>query len=196
MLLEENICIKYNIKSNIENINKIKECLKRKIYSFSYRDKKKMNRYILLDEAKNLEDYFINITFFDLFRKNENLQKLKKLEGKKISELTNYEKDEISEYIKINEEPILLYKKSSESKLLVKKIPEFKKISYNELCDILINNEDKCYHCKCKITILNSNYNNNNLTFDSLIPIYGHCKENLVLSYSLCNSKKNFKNYI
>lgn len=88
----------------------------------------------------------------------------------------------------------MLYKAPGDSKLLVITIPDFEPVSYKELCDTLIVNNDECSYCKCKMALFNTTYLENGLTFDAIISLYGHRKDNITLCCSLCNSKKTFKN--
>jgi len=177
----EEICKKYNIINTLENQEKIKDVIKRKVYSYNYRDNIRKKRYVTFDS--NLSGYSLQ-KYFD----NE-LQKLKYLAGKSITELSYIEKNKILEYIKHSLSPITLYN-AKDSKLLVDKIPSFCSINCKELCRLLLKNESKCTYCKCEMTLLNTTYNEKCLTFDAIIPLYGHCYDNLCLSCILCNSKK------
>lgn len=192
--VEELICKKYNIEPTTENQKKIKELIEKRVYTYKDRDNNKKKRCIIFEEATKLNDYVINTTHYDMFNKDVELIKLKYLQGKKVSELIPEELLDISNYIKQTNRPILLYKKAGDSKLLVNEIPQFKTITYNELCKLLIDNIEYCKYCNCKLSIINKTYNNTNLTFDAVISLHGHNKNNIVLCCSLCNSKKTFNN--
>ena len=177
----EEICKKYNIINSLENQEKIKDVIKRKVYSYNYRDNKRKKRYVTFDS--NLDGYSMS--------KNE-IQNLN-LAGKSITELTYIEKNQILEYIKYTLQPILLYK-LNDSKLLVDKMPTFCDINCKELCRLLLNSETKCTYCKCEMTLLNTTYNEKCLTFDAIIPLNGHRYDNLCLSCIVCNTKKGINN--
>lgn len=191
---EEIICKKYHIEPTIENQKKIKVSIDRRVYSYRMRDLEKKKRCINFEDAAKLEDYLLNTEYFDIRNEDNELQKLKYLSGKRVSELTSDQKKELSNYIATTLRPILLYKAPSDSKLLVNDLPEFKSASYKELCDVLINNKDECSYCNCKMSLLNAKYTEIGLTFDAIISLYGHRKDNIAICCSLCNSKKNFKN--
>jgi hypothetical protein len=191
---EEIICKKYNIEPTLENQEKIKISIERRTYSYKQRDFEKKKRCITFEEAEKLKDYLINIQYFDVDNVDNELKMLKYLNGKNIYDLTQEQKKEVSNYITKTLYPILLYKEKGDSKLLVNKLPEFQSVSYKELCDILISNKDECFYCKCKIILLNGTYIENGLTFDAIIPLEGHHKDNIALCCSLCNSTKSFKN--
>lgn len=194
ILPEEIICKKYNIDPTSENKEKIKLAIQQRVYSYNHRDSEKKKRCITFEDAVKLDDYHLNTTYFDIYNEDEELQKLRHLAGKKVSELTPEQKTEVSNYITITLRPVLLYKAPNDSKLLVTEIPEFKTISYMDLCDTLINNTTNCSYCKCKMSLLNISYAENAVTFDAIISLYGHRKDNITLCCSLCNSKKTFKN--
>jgi len=194
MLPEEIICKKYRIEPTHENQEKLKESIQRRVYSFRSRDSKKKERCISFDDALKLDDYLINTVCYYISQRDEELQKSFHLNKKRISDLTSEQKLEVSNYITTNKRPVMLYKSYGNSKLLVNEIPEFKTASYNELCDLLLSLSDECYYCKCKLTLLNESYITSGLTFDAIIPLYGHSIDNITLCCSLCNSTKNFKN--
>jgi hypothetical protein len=194
VLPEEVICKKYQIDPTPENQTKVRESIERKVYSYNLRDSKKKERCITFEHAEKLDDYLLNTQYFDIYFEDEELQKLRHLAGKKISELTSEQKIEVSTYITTTLRPVLLYKSPGDSKLLVNEIPVFQTISYKELCDILIANPEVCSYCKCKMSLLNTKYVESGLTFDAIISLYGHKKDNITLCCSLCNSKKTFKN--
>ena len=191
---EEVICKKYLIDPTPENQKKVRESIERKVYSYNLRDSKKKERCITFENAEKLDDYLLNILYFDIYFEDEELQKLRHLAGKKISELTSEQKIEVSTYITNALRPVLLYKSPGDSKLLVNEIPEFQTISYKELCDILISNSEVCSYCKCKLSILNIEYCSSGLSFDAIISLYGHKKDNITLCCRVCNSKKGNKN--
>jgi hypothetical protein len=191
---EELICKKYEIDPTPENQEKVRESIEKRVYSYNLRDSKKKARCITFDDAENLDDYLLNILYFDIYNEDEELQKLRYLAGKKISELTSEQKIEVSNYITTEIRPVLLYRASGDSKLLVNEIPEFQTISYKELCDILIGNPNVCSYCKCKLSILNIEYCPFGLSFDAIISLYGHKKDNITLCCRVCNSKKGNKN--
>jgi hypothetical protein len=145
------------------------------------------------EDAKKLDDYLLNTIYFDTYNEDEELQKLCHMAGKKVSELTPEQKIEVSNYITTTLRPVLLYKAPGDSKLLVNEIPEFQTTSYKELCDTIIINKEECSYCKCKMSLLNTKYVESGLTFDAIISLYGHKKDNITLCCSLCNSKKTFK---
>ncbi len=191
---EEVICKKYDIEPTLENQEKVKLSIENRIYSYKHRDYEKKKRCITFEDANILDDYVINTLYLDIYNKDEELKKLNHLSGKKVSELTTEQKIEVSDYIKITLRPVLLYKSPRDSKLLVNEIPDFQTASYNELSDILITNSNECSYCKCKMSLLNKKYVESSLTFDSIISLYGHKKDNIKLCCSLCNSKKTFNN--
>jgi 5-methylcytosine-specific restriction endonuclease McrA len=191
---EELVCKKYQIEPTTENQDKIKAFIERRVYSYRQRDSEKKERCITFEDAKELDDYLINTLYFDVSNNDDELQKLRYLAGKKVSDLTPDQKTEVSTYITRTLRPVLLYKRAGDTKLLVNEIPDFKTTSYKELCDILLNNPGECSYCKCKITLLNTEYSKSALTFDAIVPLYGHRKDNITISCSLCNSKKSFKN--
>jgi hypothetical protein len=191
---EEVICKKYQIEPTPENKEKVKASIERRVYSYKHRDLKKMKRCITFENAEKLEDYLLNTLYFDIYNEDEELQKLRHLAGKKISELTPEQKAEVSIYITTTQRPVLLYKAPGDSKLLVNEPPEFKTVSYKDLCNILLSTAEECSYCKCKMTLINTQYCESGLTFDSIVSLYGHRKDNIALCCSLCNSKKTFKN--
>jgi hypothetical protein len=191
---EQIICKKYQIDYTPESKKKIKELIQRKVYSFKHRDTKKKRRCTTFEDAEKLDDYLLNTNWLDLFGKDLELQKLRHMVGKKVSELTPEQKIEVSNYITTTLCPVLLYKAPGDSKLLVNEIPKFQTISYDELCDILITNIDECSYCKCKMTILTTEYADSGLSFDAIIPLHGHKKDNIILCCRLCNSKKGNRN--
>lgn len=191
---EEVICKKYQIDPTPENQKKVRESIERRVYSYNLRDSKKKERCITFEHAEKLDDYLLNTLYFDIYFEDEELQKLRRLAMKKISELTSEQKIEVSTYITTALRPVLLYKSPGDSKLLVNEIPEFQTISYEELCDILIANPEVCSYCKCKLSILDIEYCPSGLSFDSIISLYGHKKDNITLCCRVCNSKKGNKN--
>jgi 5-methylcytosine-specific restriction endonuclease McrA len=191
---EEIICKKYQFEPNAENQEKVRISIERRIYSYNQRDIEKKKRCITFEEAEKLDDYLLNTRYFDICSEDIELQKLKYLSGKTVIELTQEQKTELSNYITKTQRPILLYKSPSDSKLLVNEIPLFQTASYKELCDILIDNKEECSYCKCIMTFFNTKYSETALTFDAVISLYGHRKDNITLCCSLCNSKKTFKN--
>lgn len=191
---EEVICKKYQIDPTRENQEKVRTSIERRVYSYKHRDTMKKKRCVTFEDAEKLDDYFLNAIYFDIYNEDEELQKLRYMTGKKISELTSEQKIEVSNYIATTLRPILLYKSPGDSKLLVNEIPEFQTILYKDLCDKLITNTEDCSYCKCKMSLLNPKYVESSVTFDAIIPLYGHKKDNITLCCSLCNSKKTFKN--
>jgi hypothetical protein len=191
---EELICKKYNIEPTKENQQKIKVSIERRVYSYKDRDLQKSKRCITFEEAEKLDDYLLNTIYFDLYNEDDELQKLRHLSGKKICDLTLKDKMEVSKYITNTTRPVLLYKSPGDSKLLVNTIPIFETSSYKDLCDLIIINEDKCSYCNSKLSLLDTKYSENGLTFDAKISLYGHRKDNITLCCSLCNSKKTYKN--
>ena len=191
---EEVICKKYQIDPTPENQEKVRASIERRVYSYKHRDSEKKKRCITFEDAEKLDDYLLNTLYFDIYNEDEELQKLRHMAGKKVSELTPEQKAEVSNYITKTLRPVLLYKAKNDSKLLVNEIPEFHTISYKELCDTLISNTEECSYCKCKMTLLNTKYIETGLTFDAIVSLYGHNKDNITLCCSLCNSKKTFKN--
>jgi hypothetical protein len=193
---EQLICKKYQIDYTPENNKKIRALIQRKVYSFKHRDSKKKKRYSTFQDAEKLDDYLLNTRWLDLFGEDLELQKICYLTGKKVSELTPEQKIEVSNYITTTLRPVLLYKAPGDSKLLVNEIPDFQAISYDEICDILITNTEECSYCKCKMTILTTEYADSGLSFDAIIPLHGHKKDNVILCCRLCNSKKGNKNML
>jgi hypothetical protein len=191
---EEVICKKYQIDPTPENQEKVRASIQRRVYSYKQRDSEKRGRCITFEDAEKLDDYLLNTIYFDIYNEDDELQKMRHMEGKRVSELTQEEKAEVSSYITKTLRPVLLYKAPDDSKLLVNEIPEFHTISYKELCDILITNTEECSYCKCKMSLLNTKYIETCVTFDAIISLHGHKKDNINLCCSLCNSKKTFKN--
>jgi len=191
---EEVICKKYQIDPTPENQEKVRASIQRRVYSYTQRDSKRKKRCITFEDAEKLDDYLLNIKWFDLLGEDKELQKLHHVAGKKISDLSSDEKVEVSTYIASTECPVLLYKELGDTKLLVNEVPEFKTITYHELCDILITHTEECSYCKCKISILHPEYSSSELSFDANIPLYGHTKDNIILCCRMCNSKKGNKN--
>ena len=192
---EEIICKKYHIDPTPENQENVRALIERRVYSYTHRDYDKQKRCITFEDAEKLEDYLLNINL-SLFSEDTELQRLHYLTGKKVSDLSSDEKMEASNYIASAKRPILLYKSPGNNKLLVNEIPDFQTVSYNELCDVLIANTEECSYCTCKMTILNTEYSPNGLSFDAIIPLYGHKKENIILCCRMCNSKKGNKNKV
>lgn len=188
---EEVICKKYLIDPTPENKKKLKASIERRVCSYNNRDSEKRKRCITFEEAEKLDDYMINTTFYS---GDEELLKLRHLHRKKVSEITQEQKTELYNYITTSLRPVLLYKAEGDNKLLVNEIPEFQRISYKDLCDKLITNTEECSYCKCKMSLLNTKYVESGVTFDAIISLYGHKKDNINLCCSLCNSKKGFKN--
>jgi hypothetical protein len=191
---EELICKKYEIDPTPENQEKVRASIERRVYSYKQRDTEKRKRCVTFEDAEKLDDYLLNTIYFDIYNEDEELQKLRHLAGKKVSELTPEQKTEVSTYITTTQRPVLLYKTPGDSKLLVNEIPEFQTATYKDLCDILISNTEECSYCKCKMSLLHTKYVESGLTFDAIISLYGHKKDNTTLCCSLCNSKKTFKN--
>lgn len=191
---EELICKKYEIDPTPENQEKVRASIERRLYSYKKRDSEKKKRCVTFEDAEKLDDYLLNTIYFDIYNEDKELQKLRHLAGKKVSELTPDQKIEVSNYIKFTLCPVLLYKAPCDSKLLVNEIPEFQTATYKDLCDILISNTEECSYCKCKMSFLHTKYVESGVTFDAIISLYGHKKDNTTLCCSLCNSKKTFKN--
>ncbi len=191
---EELICKKYEIDPTPENQEKVRVSIQSRVYSYKQRDSEKKKRCVTFEDAEKLDDYMLNTLYFDIYKEDEELQKLRYLSGKKVYELTPEQKIEVSNYIKTTLRPVLLYKAPGDSKLLVNELPEFQSATYKDLCDILITNTEECAYCKCKMSLLNTKYVESGLTFDAIISLYGHKKDNTTLCCSLCNSKKTFKN--
>ena len=191
---EEVICKKYLIDPTPENQEKVRESIERRVYEYNCRDSKKKARCITFEDAEKLDDYLLNILYFDKYNEDKELQKLSYLADKKVYELTPEQKIEVSNYIRRENRPVLLYKAPGDSKLLVNEIPEFKTVTYKDLCDILISNTEECSYCKCKMSLLNIKYVESGVTFDAIIALYGHNKDNTIVCCSLCNSKKGNKN--
>jgi hypothetical protein len=191
---EELICKKYEIEPILENIKKLKKCLQAKVYAFQNRDLKKINKCVTIENAKLLKDHKFNIHELSGYF-TEELEKFKYLNGKKISEITEEQLLEISQYIYNNNLPVLISKNNyNDCKLLVNKIPNYEQILYEDLCDLLINNDNLCSYCKCKMVLFSDSYLESKMTIDSIIPLKGHIKNNLTICCSLCNSKKGYKN--
>jgi len=191
---EELICKKYQIEPTPENKEKVKKSIESRVYSYKHRDSEKKKRCVTFERAEQLDDYLLNTIYFDIYNEDEELQKLRHMAGKKVSELTLEQKTEVSNYITTTLRPVLLYKAPGDSKLLVNKIPEFQTVLYKDLCDTLITNAEECSYCKCKMSLLNTKYVESGVTFDAIISLYGHKKDNITLCCSSCNSKKTFKN--
>jgi hypothetical protein len=191
---EELICKKYQINPTPENQEKVRISIEKRIYSYTQRDIDKKNRCITFDDAEKLDDYFLNTKYFDIYNEDIELQKLRHMVGKKVSDLTQEQKTKVSNYITTTLRPVLLYKTPGDSKLLVNEIPDFQITSYKDLCNKLITNTEECSYCKCKMSLLNTKYTESAVTFDSIISLYGHRPDNITLCCSLCNSKKTFKN--
>ena len=190
----EAICKKFMIEPTKENQNKVKLAIERRIYSYKARDDKKLSRCVTFETAKGLSEYKLNTLYFDIYGEDLELQKLRHLAGKNISELTVEDTKVVSDYITINKRPVLLYKSPGDSKLLVVEVPVYNTVSSQDLRKILISSEPQCKYCSKEITLLNDKYSETGLTFDAIIPLYGHRKDNILLCCSLCNSKKTFKN--
>jgi 5-methylcytosine-specific restriction endonuclease McrA len=182
------------IKPTKENQNKVKLSIERRIYSYKAMDDKKLSRCVTFETAKGLSEYKLNTLYFDIYGEDLELQKLRHLAGKNVSELTSEDKQIVSDYITITKKPVLLYKSPGDSKLLVVEVPVYKTVSNQDLREILISSVSQCKYCSKEITLLNDNYTETGLTFDAIIPLYGHRKDNIQICCSLCNSKKTFKN--
>jgi len=190
----EEICKKFMIEPTKENQNKVKLSIERRIYSYKARDDKKLSRCVTFETAKDLSEYKLNTLYFDIYGEDLELQKLRHLAGKNISELTVEDTKVVSDYITINKRPVLLYKSPGDSKLLVVEVPVYNTVSNQDLREILISSVSQCKYCSKEITLLNDKYTETGLTFDAIVPLYGHRKDNIMICCSLCNSKKTFKN--
>lgn len=187
---EEVICKKYLIDPTPENQEKVKASIEGRLCSYKRRDSELKKRCITFEYADTLDDYLLNTTFFNIYSQDDELQKLNHLAGKKVNELLSEHKTEVSEYIQKTLRPVLLYKTCGDSKLLVNEIPEIQTISYKGLCEILIANNEECSYCKCKMSLLGKKYDKSGVTFDAIIPLYGHNKDNITICCLSCNSKK------
>ncbi len=184
------ICLKYQIEPTPENQEKVKLALQARVCSYKRRDLDKQKRYITFDEAKILGNYKID-TFYCYHVNDTELKDIMHLSRKTIAELTLEECLTVSNYIKKSHRPVLLYcHYEYDSKLLVNEIPEIKTLHYNDLVDILNINSNECSYCKCKMTLLNTQYAETRLTFDAIVALNGHRKDNIALCCALCNSKK------
>lgn len=193
----ELICKRYNITITNENIKKVRKSIQHRIYNFKHRDIKKYKRFITFENAKSdeFDEYKINTVFFNIDSQDKELKELSYLCDKTVSNLNEKEMNDILMYINNKNRPILLYKKAKDSLLLVTKLPDFSNYySYNELITFINEISNECSYCKCQMTLLNNDYCNTSLTFDAIIPYYGHTKQNIQLCCSLCNSKKTFNN--
>lgn len=66
-------------------------------------------------------------------------------------------------------------------------------IGTRDLCEIINNNENKCYYCN-NIVYINFEekyYNENKMTFDAIIPSNGHITTNICICCYKCNSIKS-----
>ncbi len=195
-LLLEDICKKYQIDPTPENKKKVREAIENRVCSYKRRDSEKKERCVTFEDADKLDDYFLNTSAFQMYNEDEELQKLDYMTGKRISELTPNQKIEVSDYITHTSRPVLLFKSKGDSRLLVNEIPDFQTVSYGDLCDILIANTEECSYCKCKMSLLNKGKIKTGISFDAIISLYGHTKDNVTLCCLSCNSKKSFKNEI
>jgi hypothetical protein len=195
------ICLKYHIEPTPENQEKVKLALQRRIYSYKQRDLDKQQKYITFDDAKLLNNYKIDTHYWGLrgYMDDIELQKLNYLNKKTIAELTSNELSKLCNYVKTTYRPIVLRNNNlgqipildkSYYKFVINEIPEFHPLNYNDLVEILFLNSNECSYCKCKMTLLNTQYAEKRLTFDAIIPLIGHRKDNIALCCGLCNSKK------
>ena len=86
---------------------------------------------------------------------------------------------------------IILKRKIYNFKMRDKKRNIINDLNFEDLCELLINNKNECYYCKCKMILDSKKYNSNRLTFDNMIWNIGHKRYNLCLCCNLCNSIKN-----
>ena len=103
--------------------------------------------------------------------------------------------------VKYNIEPnknnMLKIKQMVESRILSytcrdKKYNINKTIGTRDLCEIINNNENKCYYCKNIVYLyFEEKYNENKMTFDAMVPTNGHIKTNICISCYKCNSIKS-----
>jgi hypothetical protein len=67
-----------------------------------------------------------------------------------------------------------------------------KTIGTRDLCEIINNNENKCYYCNNIVDIhFEEKYNETKMTFDAMVPTNGHIKTNICICCYKCNSKKS-----
>jgi hypothetical protein len=65
-------------------------------------------------------------------------------------------------------------------------------IGTRDLCEIINNNENKCYYCNNIVYLdLEAKYNENKMTFDAMTPAIGHIKTNICICCFKCNSLKS-----
>ncbi len=190
----EEVCKKFMIEPTKENQYKVKISIERRVHSYKARDDKKLRKCVTFETAKSLSEYKINTLYFDICGEDSELQKLHYLVGKNMSELNLEDTKILCDYINNNKRPVLLYKSPGDSRLLVCDLPIYDTVTYQDLIEILILCEPMCKYCSKYVTLMNDKYTDSRLTFDSIVPLYGHRKDNIQLCCSLCNSKKTFKN--
>jgi hypothetical protein len=67
-----------------------------------------------------------------------------------------------------------------------------KTIGTRDLCEIINNNENKCYYCNNIVYLhFEEKYNENKMTFDAMVPTNGHIKTNICICCYKCNSIKS-----
>ena len=103
--------------------------------------------------------------------------------------------------VKYNIEPnknnMLKIKQMVESRILSykcrdKKYNINKTIGVRDLCEIINNNENKCYYCNNIVYLhFEEKYNENKMTFDAMVPTNGHIKTNICICCYKCNSIKS-----
>jgi len=188
---EEKILAKYGIEATAATIAKLRLAMERRVYNYRARDQEKYSRYITVEMAKPLTEYTINTTYNDLYGTDAALQQLHHLAKKRIADLDDDQLAQLVSYIETSNRPVLLYKGSGDSKLLVNSIVEMHTVDRTDLCNIILESNTTCAYCNTGLTLLNDTYTPSLITFDAIVPVKGHCKDNLCVCCSMCNSKKN-----
>jgi hypothetical protein len=98
--------------------------------------------------------------------------------------------------IEPNKNNMLKIKQMVESRILSykcrdKKYNINKTIGTRDLCEIINNNENKCYYCNNIVYLhFEEKYIENKMTFDAMVPTNGHIKTNICICCYKCNSIK------
>ena len=81
--------------------------------------------------------------------------------------------------------------------VLDKPVEEFKTATYEDLCKLILSNQVNCTYCNDEMILLIKGDNDDKnllLSFDAIIPIHGHTKDNLAICCCQCNSGKGTSN--
>ena len=110
-----------------------------------------------------------------------------------INELKNLINTKFNEKMRVwkKEETDTLYV------VLDKPTEEFKTATYEDLCKLILSNQVNCTYCNDEMILLIKGDNDDKnllLSFDAIIPIYGHTKNNLTICCCQCNSGKGTLN--